>query len=81
MSDPRVVEEAPTQTADATPPPEAPSCVHHWVLSDPSNGRILGRCRRCDATRVYPASPESTDRFDDYRELTATREYLGRISA
>lgn len=60
---------------------EAPSCVHHWLLAEPTNGRILGRCRRCDATRVYPASPESTDRFDDYRELTATREYLGRISA
>ena len=68
------------QEQDA-PPAEAPSCVHHWLLSEPTNGRILGRCKRCDATRVYPASPESTDRFDDYRELKATRQYLGRISA
>ena len=68
-----------TEVSEDVPP--APVCVHHWLLSEPSNGRILGRCRRCDATRVYPASPESTDRFDDYRELTATREYMGRISA
>ena len=69
-----------TPTSEA-PASEAPTCVHHWLLSEPTNGRILGRCRRCDATRVYPASPESTDRFDDYRELTATSAYLGRISA
>lgn len=75
MYEPQNVQETPAAEL------EAPSCVHHWLLSEPSNGRILGRCRRCDATRVYPASPESTDRFDDYRELTATRAYLGRISA
>ena len=78
MSDLQVT---PTSDAAIEAEPEAPTCVHHWVLSEPTNGRIFGRCRRCDATRVYPASPESTDRFDDYRELTATKDYLGRISA
>ena len=52
-----------------------PECVHHWLLGDPSNGFVMGRCKRCNATRAYPASPGSTDRFDDYRELTATRSY------
>lgn len=53
----------------------APHCVHHWVLGDSIGGRILGRCRRCDASKVFPANPESTDRFDDYRELVATSSY------
>lgn len=61
---------------------EQPSCVHHWLLGEPTSGLVVGRCKRCDATRVYPASPESTDRFDDYRELTASSSYLaGRLSA
>jgi hypothetical protein len=54
---------------------QMPHCVHHWLLGDPISGRILGRCRRCDATKVFPASPESTDRFDDYRELVSTSAY------
>lgn len=59
-----------------------PACVHHWVLGDPTSGLVVGRCKRCNATRAYPASPESTDRFDDYRELTATSDYLqGKRSA
>jgi hypothetical protein len=59
-----------------------PTCVHHWVLREPASGLVLGRCRRCNATRAYPASPESTDRFDDYREITATSNYnSGRLSA
>ena len=59
-----------------------PSCVHHWLLSEPTDGWVTGECRRCQATRRYPASPESTDRFDDYRELTAASSYgQGRLSA
>ena len=62
---------------------QAPDCVHHWLLMDPVGGRIIGRCRSCDATKVFPASPESTQRFDDYRELVATSSYYrsGRLSA
>ena len=55
-----------------------PSCVHHWMLGEPAGGLIVGRCRRCNATRTYPASPDSTDRFDDYRELTASSSYNSR---
>lgn len=59
-------------------PAAGPACVHHWVLGEPADGTITGRCRRCAATRVYPAQPVSTDRFDDYRELTASSSYLER---
>jgi len=57
------------------------ACVHHWLLGEPADGLVLGRCKRCNATRAYPASPESTDRFDDYRELTARTSYEERLSA
>jgi hypothetical protein len=58
-----------------------PRCVHHWILGDPSGGFVMGRCKRCNATRAYPAHPDSNDRFDDYRELTASRSYGERLSA
>jgi len=54
---------------------DPPACVHHWLLGEPVNNRILGRCRRCGAQRVYSNSVEGTDRFDDYRELTAGSTY------
>lgn len=57
------------------------ACVHHWMLADPSEGQIAGYCRRCAAKKVFPASPESTQRFDDYRELTAASGYARRLSA
>ena len=47
-------------------------CVHHWVLQDPSEGWVRGTCKNCNARRKYPAAPESTQRFDDYRELVAS---------
>lgn len=52
-----------------------PACVHHWLLSDPVNNQIVGRCKHCGAHRVYSGSVEGTDRFDDYRELTASSSY------
>jgi len=33
-------------------------CVHHWVLGTPEEEVIRGRCKRCGATREYPASME-----------------------
>jgi hypothetical protein len=50
-------------------------CVHHWVLGDPANGQVLGRCKRCGASRVYSQNPEGSERFDDYRELTQSESY------
>ena len=54
---------------------DAPHCVHHWILGDAVGGRIPGRCKRCGARRVYANSIEGIDRFDDYRELTASSTY------
>lgn len=35
--------------------PGANACRHHWVLSAPEDERVVGRCKLCDAVRVYPA--------------------------
>jgi len=74
-----------TDITHLTPVPRsderAPECVHHWILGEPFQGRIIGRCRKCGADRAYLATPESTDRFDDYRELTATSSYHERLTA
>jgi hypothetical protein len=65
---------------DAVAVAEAPvahsGCVHHWVLGDPQEGAVPGNCRRCGERRAFPASPDSTDRFDDYREVTSPSTYM-----
>jgi len=45
-------------------------CQHHWVLTEPHKDVIDAVCKRCLAKREYPARLETTDRFDDYQELT-----------
>jgi hypothetical protein len=45
-------------------------CQHHWVLTEPHNDVIDAVCKRCRARREYPARLETTERFDDYQELT-----------
>ena len=34
------------------------SCVHRWVLGEPGNRLLPGRCKRCHATRSYPVNPD-----------------------
>jgi len=34
------------------------TCVHRWILSEPSKGSISGTCRRCGAHKRYPAGIE-----------------------
>ncbi|MGE3961775.1 MAG: hypothetical protein AB7F65_08860 [Dehalococcoidia bacterium] len=43
---------------------DMPSCVHHWVLSDPAEGAVTGRCKRCGGERAFSAQVEADDRFD-----------------
>jgi len=43
---------------------DMPSCVHHWVLSDPASGAIVDRCKRCGGERVFSAQLEGSDRYD-----------------
>ena len=45
------------------------SCVHHWVLTEPSARKILGVCRRCGARKSYPCGIELPEAFPDYEEL------------
>lgn len=67
-----------TQPVDPAAPP---TCVHHWLLGEPASGVIEGSCQRCGEQRQYSAALESTQRFDDYRELTAPTAYGQRLSA
>ena len=43
-----------------TVPMAAERCVHHYVLGEPSEGVVQGRCRRCGAERTWPAAPGGT---------------------
>jgi hypothetical protein len=46
-------------------------CRHHWLLGQPSQGIVQGKCRKCGAQREYQAF------MDDYgfdTERTIVRE-------
>lgn len=53
-------------------------CQHHWVLSEPRDEVIHASCKRCKATRRYPARLEMIERFDDYQELVTASQPLPR---
>ena len=42
-----------------------PACVHHWVLSDPQDGIVPGRCKRCGGERTFAARIGDGDRYED----------------
>src|SRR3990170_4866947 len=47
------------------------ACVHHWVLSVPDEDVVRGRCKRCGATREYPASLDGASRQGVYEEAAS----------
>ena len=47
------------------------ACVHHWVLGMPEEEVIRGRCKRCGATREYPASVDGMSRQGVYDEAAS----------
>jgi hypothetical protein len=49
----------------------AQTCVHHWVLSVPEDEVVRGRCKRCGATRDYPASVDGVSRQGVYDEAAS----------
>lgn len=49
------------------------ACVHHWVLAHPEDEVIHGRCKRCGATREYPASVEGASRQGVYEEAASLK--------
>jgi hypothetical protein len=49
------------------------ACVHHWVLAHPEDEVIRGRCKRCGATREYPATVEGASRQGLYEEAASLK--------
>lgn len=51
------------------------TCVHRWILSQPSRGSISGTCRHCGARKNYPAGiqlpppPEEDEEPEEEVEL------------
>jgi hypothetical protein len=50
-------------------PAETVPCTHRWVLGQPNQGIVPGRCRHCGAEREYPAVLDDYDRFYPSNEL------------
>ena len=46
-------------------------CVHHWILGLPDEDVIRGRCKRCGATRDYPATVDGASREGVYGEAAS----------
>ena len=54
------------------------TCVHHWVLARPEDEVVRGRCKRCGATREYPASVEGASREGVYEEAASLKSRMSR---
>ena len=54
-------------------------CTHHWVLSSPQDEVILGRCKRCGASREYPATLEGASRQGIYDEAASLRTSVTQL--
>ena len=54
-------------------------CVHHWVLSAPSDEVVRGRCKRCGGTRDYPASAEGASREGIYGEAASLNKSISQL--
>jgi hypothetical protein len=44
-------------------PETVAGCKHHWLLGQPNQGVVPGKCRICGAERQYPAVLEDADRY------------------
>ena len=47
------------------------ACTHRWFLDEPHWGEVRGVCRRCGATRTYPADLDQPEAVKSYAELDA----------
>lgn len=57
------------------------SCTHHWILGAPHYGTVEGACRRCGASRTYPAGLELPEAVPDYDELADGPEAFAKQMA
>ena len=55
------------------------TCVHHWILGLPDDDVIRGRCKRCGATREYPASVEGASREGVYGEAASLNKTVSLL--
>lgn len=48
-----------TPAVEQPEPAAKPACVHHWLIETP-DGALMSRgvCKRCGATKEFPASAE-----------------------
>jgi hypothetical protein len=58
-------------------PAETVPCTHRWVLGQPNQGIVPGRCRYCGAEREYPAVLDDYDRFYGADRAMSTDGLLG----
>lgn len=58
---------------------ETQTCTHHWVLAHPEDDIIRGRCKRCNATREYPASVEGASRQGVYDEAASLNQTVSLL--
>ncbi len=65
---PRVMEPTAQTTA---------ACKHRWVLGQPSQGVVPGRCRFCGAERDYPAVLDDYDNGYGAERGNFTADLLG----
>ncbi|HXH22522.1 MAG TPA: hypothetical protein VNN10_10860 [Dehalococcoidia bacterium] len=61
-------------------PAEDARCTHRWVLGQPHQGIVPGRCRFCGAEREHPAVLDDYDRFYPSAELRAGGAFSSMIS-
>ena len=45
------------QVPSSSAPGQAAGCVHWWLMGQPKDGVVPGRCKHCGATREDPARP------------------------
>lgn len=68
--------EAPTTE---TPIPEAPVCIHRWVIETPNGETSKGVCRYCGAEKEFPNAAEDGlwERNVPQSRWTGRTEYHG----
>ena len=49
-----IVQDAPVENRT----PEAPVCIHRWVIETPNGAMSRGTCRNCGAEKEFPNSAE-----------------------
>jgi hypothetical protein len=54
-------------------------CVHHWLLAVPEDEVVRARCKRCGATRDYPASVEGASRQGVYDEAASLNKSVSLL--